>query len=63
MKIMKKRMIVAGAILAVAVMGFTSCEKSDDPDVNTIEGVYEGAFSVSGSLKAALLNGSKGDQG
>jgi hypothetical protein len=63
MKIMKKRMIVAGAILAVAVMGFTSCEKSDDPDVITIEGLYEGAFSVSGSLKAALLNGSKGDQG
>ena len=60
---MKKRMIVAGAILVVAVMGFTSCEKSDDPDVNTIEGVYEGTFSVSGSLKAALLNGSKGDQG
>ncbi len=37
MEMMKKRMIVAGAILVVAVMGFTSCEKSDDPDVNTIK--------------------------
>jgi len=60
---MKKRMIVVGALLAVVVIGFTSCEKSDDPDVNTIEGVYEGAFSESGSLKAALFDGNEGHHG
>ena len=60
---MKKRMIVAGAILVVAVMGFTSCEKSDDPDVNTIEGVYEGTFSVSSSLKTTQFDGGESNHG
>ncbi len=32
-------------------------------NVNDIEGVYDGAFSVSGSLKAASLYGSEGDHG
>ena len=56
---MKKRMIVVGAVLAVVVIGFTSCEKSEDLNVNDIEGVYEGAFSVSSSLKAASLDASE----
>ncbi len=56
-------MIVAGAILAIVVIGFTSCEKADDIDVNDIEGVYEGTFSVSNSLKAAPLDGGDGDHG
>ena len=50
---MKKRVIVAGAILAVVIIGFTACEKAEDLKVNGIEGVYEGTFSVSNSLKAA----------
>ena len=50
---MKKRVILAGAILAVAVIGLTSCEKAEDLNVNDIEGVYEGTFSASNSLKAA----------
>ena len=59
----KKRMIVAGAILAVVLIGFTSCEKSDDLNVNNIEGIYEGTFSVLNSIKAASLKGSEGDPG
>jgi len=60
---MKKRMIVVGAILAVVVMGFTSCEKAENLNENDIEGVYDGTFSVSSSLKAASLDGSEGDHG
>jgi hypothetical protein len=60
---MKKRMIVVGALLAVVVIGFTSCEKAEDLNVNDIEGVYDGTFSVSGSLKAASFDGSEGDHG
>jgi len=56
-------MIVAGAILAIVVIGFTSCEKTDDIEVNDIEGVYEGTFSVSNSLKAAPFDGGDGDHG
>ena len=51
---MKRRVILAGAILAVAVIGFTSCEKAEDLNVNDIEGVYVGTFSVSSSLKSTL---------
>ena len=50
---MKNRVIVAGAILAVVVIGFTACEKAEDLNVDDIEGIYEGTFSVSSSLKAA----------
>ena len=60
---MKKRMIVAGAILAVVLIGFTACEKTENLDVNDIEGVYEGTFSVSSSLKSASFDGSEGDYG
>jgi hypothetical protein len=60
---MKKRMIVVGAIMAVVVIGFTACDKSDILDVNDIEGVYEGTFSVSSSLKAASLDGGEDDPG
>lgn len=60
---MKKRMIVAGSILAVVLIGFTSCEKAEDLDVNDIEGIYTGTFSVSGSLKSAPFNSEAGDQG
>ena len=60
---MKKRAIVAGAILAVVVIAFTSCEEAEDLNVNDIEGVYDGTFSVSSSLKAASLDGSEGDHG
>ena len=54
---MKKGMIVTVAILAIAVFGLTSCEKSDGLNVKDVEGVYEGTFSVSSSLKAASLDG------
>jgi len=60
---MKKRMIVAGAILAVVLIGFTACEKTENLDVNDIEGVYNGTFSVSSSLKSASFDGSEGDNG
>ena len=59
---MKKRMIVVGAIMAVVVITFTSCEKSDNLNLNDIEGVYDGTFSVSSSLKAAS-GGSEDDFG
>lgn len=54
---MKKSMIVAGIMLAVVLMGFTSCEKSENLSNNGIEGEYIGAFSVSNLLKSAPLNG------
>ena len=60
---MKRRVILAGAILAVAVIGFTSCEKAEDLNVNNIEGVYVGTFSVSSSLKAAVFDGGEGNHG
>ena len=60
---MIKKMIVAGLILAVVMMGFTSCEKSDDLTVNEIEGEYIGSFSVSSTLKSALLDGADEDHG
>ena len=60
---MKKRVILAGAILAVALMGFTSCEKTEDLKANDIEGVYEGTFSVSSSLKATSLDASENHHG
>jgi hypothetical protein len=60
---MKKRMNVAGAILAVVLIGFTACEKTENLDVNDIEGVYEGTFSVSSSLKSTSFDGSEGDSG
>ena len=60
---MKKRMIVVGAIMAAVVIGFTACEKSDNLNVNDIEGVYDGTYSVSSSLKSVSLAGSGIDQG
>ena len=60
---MKKRMIVGGAILALVVFGFTSCEKAEDLNVNDIEGVYVGTFSVSSSFKAAVFDGGEGNHG
>ena len=57
MKKMKKSMITAGLALAVMMMGFTSCDKSDDPAVNEIEGIYIGSFSVSASLKSTPFGG------
>lgn len=53
----KVSVFAAGLMLAVLLMGFTSCEKSDDPATEEIEGVYVGSFSVSGSLKSALSGG------
>jgi hypothetical protein len=63
MKKMRKSMIAAGLTLAVLLMGFTSCEKSNDLDINEIEGVYVGAFSTSSSLKSAPLDGPGGGPG
>lgn len=59
MKKMKKSMIIAGLILAVVLMGFTSCEKTDDLSVNGIEGEYNGSFSVSSSLKSVQFDGAE----
>ena len=52
MKKMKKSVLAAGLTLAVLLMGFTSCEKSDDPGSVDIEGEYIGSFSISNSLKS-----------
>jgi hypothetical protein len=63
MNMMKKGIVVTGAILAITLFGLESCEKSDDLNVKDIEGVYEGTFSVSSSLKVASLDGGEGDHG
>ena len=63
MKKMRKSMIVAGLTLATLLVGLISCEKSDAPASLEIEGVYLGAFSVSGSLKSATTDGMVGDNG
>lgn len=63
MKKMKKSMIAAGLTLAVLLMGFTSCEKSDDPVSNEIEGEYIGSFSISSSLKSTPAGNLDKDQG
>ena len=49
--------------MAVVLIGFTACEKTENLDVNDIEGVYEGTFSVSSSLKSALFESSEGNYG
>ncbi len=61
MKNSKKIMIVAGFTLAVVMMGLTSCEKSEDPPVNDIEGEYIGSFIVSSSLKSTQINDNYAD--
>lgn len=53
MKKLKKSAFAAGLTLAILLMGFTSCEKSEDPLSNEIEGEYIGSFSVSSTLKSA----------
>lgn len=52
MKKMKKSMIATALMLAVLLLGFTSCEKSEDPSVNEIEGKYIGSLLESSSLKS-----------
>jgi hypothetical protein len=63
MKKMKKNVFVAGLPLAVLLMGFTSCEKSDDFSPNDIEGTYVGSFSISNSLKTTSVVGLDEDHG
>lgn len=63
MKKKKRSMIMAGLALAVVLMGFTSCEKSDDLAIDEIEGTYKGAFSVSSLLKSAPSGGLDEDHG
>ena len=63
MRKMRFKMVVAGAALAIVGIGFTSCEKADDLNVNDIEGVYTGTFSISSSLKSASFDGGEGDHG
>lgn len=53
---MKKCMKGAGLMLAVVLMGFTSCEKTDELPNTGIEGEYLGVFSTSSSLKSTQLN-------
>ena len=60
---MKKSMIIAGLLLAVILMGFTSCEKTEDPQTIGIEGTYTGSFSLSSSLKSAQLDGANDGHG
>ncbi len=61
MKNSRKMIIVAGFTLAFVMMGFTSCEKSEDPPVNDIEGEYIGSFIASSSLKSTQLDGTYED--
>ena len=63
MRKMKKSMIAVGLGLAVLLLGFTSCEKSDDPTNKGIEGTYIGAFSSSDLLKSAPLDALNGGPG
>jgi len=63
MKKMKKSVITAGLTLAVVLMGFTSCEKSDDPASIEIEGEYIGSFSSSSSLKSTSAGNLDEDPG
>ena len=60
---MKESTIAVGLILAVALMGLTSCEKSGDNTNNEIEGVYIGSFSISSSLKSASQESLRADHG
>lgn len=63
MKKMKKSTIAGSMMLAVAMVGFTSCEKSDEIVSDGIEGVYTGTFSISNSLKSSALDGLENDLG
>ena len=63
MKKMKKSVIAGSLMLAVILVGFTSCEKSDDIGTDEIEGVYTGTFSISSSLKSSPLDGMDKDHG
>jgi len=64
MRKMKKSTVLAGMILLVGILGFTSCEKTDDDlSINDIEGEYIGSFSVSNTLKSAWLGGANQDDG
>ncbi|TFH26977.1 MAG: hypothetical protein E4H10_05355 [Bacteroidia bacterium] len=63
MRKMRKSMIATGLALAVALTGFTSCEKTGDKTSNGIEGVYIGTFSISNSLKSAPLEDMRVDHG
>ena len=63
MKKMRKSVIAAGLALAVALTGFTSCEKTGDNTSIGIEGVYIGSFSISSSLKSASLESLMADHG
>jgi len=49
---MRKSLIGAGLILAIGLMGFTSCKKTEELPNTGFEGEYLGAFSVSNSLKS-----------
>lgn len=60
---MKKNVFAAGLALAALLMGFTSCEKSDEPGSMDIEGEYIGSFSISNSLKSSQAVGVENDHG
>lgn len=63
MKKMKKNVFVAGVALAALMMGFISCENSDDPGSKDIEGEYVGSFSISNSLKSSQASVVENDHG
>ena len=63
MKKMKRSLITGSMILAVVMVGFTSCEKSNEIVSDGIEGVYKGTLTIPNSLKSSALDGLENDHG
>lgn len=60
---MKTGIKTAFAIMALTTIGLVSCEMTEEYDPSDIEGIYEGSFTISSSLKSSSLDGNKGDHG
>jgi hypothetical protein len=49
---MKKKAFFSGLVLSAVLTIVSSCEKTKETDIVTIEGIYVGSFSKSNSLKS-----------
>jgi hypothetical protein len=55
--IMKNRIFIIGILMITASLAFISCKKSSDPENVNIEGIYNGSFTTSPSLKSTVVEG------
>jgi len=60
---MKKRNIIIGLLITSALFVVVSCTKTNNNDMNNIEGTYYGIFSRKTSLKSAQTDSSGVDHG